>query len=122
MYRHSNELFPSFLHFQARTERVISLATRHYDFIAHTLQSGGIVLPLLAEGEDGIARSNDCANRFMRGLDLRRKDWFPLLLPKVTGRLLALDGRAANLQADKDAVERPRPGAEYISAPVGGAR
>ena len=57
----------------------ISLVTRHHAFIAQTLQSGGIVLPLLAEDEDGIARGNDWAIGFMRGMDLRRKDWSPLL-------------------------------------------
>src|SRR5476649_2534225 len=49
----------------------ISLVTRHHDVIAHTLQSGDVVLPLLAQDEDGVARGNDWATGFMQGMALR---------------------------------------------------
>jgi uncharacterized protein len=57
----------------------ISLVTRHHDFIAHTLQSGDVVLPLLALDEDGIARGNDWAAGFMQGMALRSEGWSELL-------------------------------------------
>jgi uncharacterized protein len=57
----------------------VSLITRHRDAIAHTLRSGDVFTPLLFEDEQGISRGNDWANGFLRGMELRRKDWTPLL-------------------------------------------
>jgi yecA family protein len=49
------------------------------DFIAHTLESGDVFTPLLLEDENGTFPANDWATGFLRGLDLRRKEWAPLL-------------------------------------------
>src|SRR5262249_31219950 len=49
------------------------------DAIAYTLQSGDVFTPLLLEDEQGVARGNDWASGFLRGMELRREDWGPLL-------------------------------------------
>ena len=60
-------------------QHVVSLMTRHRDAIAHTLQSRDVFTPLLIEDEQGVVRGNDWANGFLRGMELRREDWGPLL-------------------------------------------
>lgn len=57
----------------------VSLVARHRDVIVHALQSGDVVMPVLLEDKDGIARANDWATGFMRGMELRRKNWSALL-------------------------------------------
>jgi uncharacterized protein len=57
----------------------VSLVTRHRDAIDHTLQSGDVYTPLLLKDQHGVARGNDWANGFVRGMELRRKDWVPLV-------------------------------------------
>jgi len=57
----------------------VSLIMRHRDAIAHTLRSGDVFTPLLFKDEQGVSRGNDWANGFLRGMELRRKDWTPLL-------------------------------------------
>lgn len=57
----------------------LTLIERHRDTISHTLQSDDVFLPLLLENEHGIACGNDWASGFMRGMELRREDWAPLL-------------------------------------------
>ena len=56
-----------------------SLITRHRDTIAYTLQSGDVYTPLLLEGQHGIACGNDWAGGFVRGMELRKKDWATLV-------------------------------------------
>jgi yecA family protein len=58
---------------------LISLVTRHWNVISHTLRSGDVFTPLLLEDEHGVARGNDWANGFMRGMEMRREDWAPFL-------------------------------------------
>jgi uncharacterized protein len=55
------------------------LITRHRDAIAHTLQSGDVFTPLLLADEHGVSRGNDWASGFLRGMELRKKDWTPLV-------------------------------------------
>jgi uncharacterized protein len=57
----------------------LALIMRHWNVIADTLHSGDIYLPLLLEDENGIARANDWAAGFLRGMELRKKDWADLL-------------------------------------------
>jgi uncharacterized protein len=57
----------------------VSLVTRHWNVISHTLRSGEVFTPLLLEDEQGISLGNDWANGFLRGMELRREDWAPLL-------------------------------------------
>ena len=53
-------------------QEFISLITRHWNATCHTLQSGERFLPLLLNDENGVARANDWANGFMRGMEMRR--------------------------------------------------
>jgi uncharacterized protein len=57
----------------------LSLIMRHWNAICDTLGTGKVYLPLLLEDEQGIARGNDWAIGFMRGMDLRPVQWVGLL-------------------------------------------
>jgi uncharacterized protein len=56
-------------------QEFVSLVTRHWNATCHTLQSGDVFLPLLLDDEDGVARANDWASGFMRGMEMRRAGW-----------------------------------------------
>ena len=58
---------------------LVFLVIRHRDHIAHNLRSGDVFLPLLLEDEQRISRANDWALGFMRGMELRRKEWASFL-------------------------------------------
>ena len=60
-------------------EEFISLVTQHWNAICRTLQSGEVFLPLLLDDENGVARANDWANGFMRGMGVRRDSWVTLM-------------------------------------------
>lgn len=60
-------------------EEFLSLIMRHWNATCHTLQSGDVFLPLLLNDEDGVARANDWANGFVRGMDMRRDGWSALM-------------------------------------------
>lgn len=60
-------------------EEFLSLIMRHWNSIAETLHTGEVFLPLLVQGEDGIAHANDWAIGFLRGMELRRTEWADLL-------------------------------------------
>jgi uncharacterized protein len=64
---------------QPMLEEFISLVTRHWNVISHTLRSGDAFMPLLLEDEHGVSHANDWARGFMCGMELRREDWTPLL-------------------------------------------
>jgi uncharacterized protein len=66
-------------HAQPVLQDFLSLVRRHWNHISETLRSGDIYVPLVMEDEEGIARGNDWANGFLRGMGLRREDWAPLL-------------------------------------------
>lgn len=93
----------------------IYLVTRHHDFIAQTLQSGEVVLPLIAQDEHGIAHGNDWAIGFMRGMDLRREDWSALLDDEENGGSIVPIFALAH-EFDPDPATRPYK--EPISAEV----
>jgi uncharacterized protein len=57
----------------------ISLVTQHWNATCHTLQSSDVFLPLLLDDENGLARANDWANGFMRGIEMRRGGWAVLM-------------------------------------------
>jgi uncharacterized protein len=57
----------------------LDLVMRHWNAISDVLHSGDVFLPLLLEDEQGIARANDWAQGFMRGMALRHDDWRELL-------------------------------------------
>ena len=57
----------------------LSLVTRHWNAVSQTLRSGNVYTPLLIEDENGVSHGNDWANGFLRGMELRREGWVPLL-------------------------------------------
>jgi uncharacterized protein len=60
-------------------QEFLSLIMRHWNAISHTLHSGDAFLPLLLNDENGVARANDWANGFMRGMEKRRDSWSSLM-------------------------------------------
>jgi uncharacterized protein len=60
-------------------QEFLSLIMQHWNAICHTLQSGDVFLPLLLDDENGVARANDWANGFMRGMEMRRDSWSVLM-------------------------------------------
>jgi uncharacterized protein len=64
---------------QARLDDFLSLLTRHWNGIFHTLNSGDVFMPVLLEDGQGVAHANDWAEGFMRGMELRREDWRALI-------------------------------------------
>ena len=73
---------------QSMLAEFISVVTRHWNFISDTLRSGEVFVPLLLEDEHGVSHANDWASGFMRGMELRREDWAPLLDDEENGGLL----------------------------------
>jgi uncharacterized protein len=57
----------------------LSLIMRHWNSIIDVLQSGEVYLPLLLEDEKGDTHANDWANGFLRGMELRKEHWAPLV-------------------------------------------
>jgi uncharacterized protein len=60
-------------------QEFLSLIMRHWNATCQTLQSGEVFLPLLLNNENGVARANDWANGFVRGMDMRRESWSALM-------------------------------------------
>ena len=64
---------------KALLQDFMSMLMRHSNAVSRTLQSGDVYLPLLLEAENGMAHANDWANGFMRGMEMRRDGWLPLM-------------------------------------------
>ena len=60
-------------------ETFLSMIMRHWNAIIATLQSGDVYLPILLEDENGDWHGNDWANGFLRGMEIRREQWAPLM-------------------------------------------
>src|SRR5262249_52379767 len=56
-------------------QEFLDLVMQHWNTISHTLQAGDVYVPILLEDEQGVARANDWATGFMRGMSLRHYDW-----------------------------------------------
>lgn len=65
-------------------------------------------LPVLLKGEDGIARGNDWAQGFMRGVQQRPASWYELLESKEQGGLVVPMMMLAH-EHDPDPALRPPP-------------
>jgi uncharacterized protein len=65
-----------------------ALIMRHWNDIAGTLFSGEVYVPLLLEDESGIARGNDWARGFMRGIGMRPDGWAELVNDEQRGGCL----------------------------------
>jgi Uncharacterised protein family (UPF0149) len=66
-------------------QEFISLVTRHWNATCDTLQSGNVFLPLLLDDESGVARANDWANGFMRGMEMRISALIGSLYGRISG-------------------------------------
>jgi uncharacterized protein len=73
---------------QSVVREFLSLIMRHWNAICHNLQSDGEFLPVLLNDDSGIARANDWATGFMRGVDMRRDSWLTLMRDDDHGGVL----------------------------------
>lgn len=86
----------------------ISLVMRHWNAIAGTLYKGEVYVPLLMEGEDGIARGNDWSKGFLCGMSLRHDAWGALVNDHQHGGSLVPILALAH-EHDSDPTMRPKP-------------
>jgi uncharacterized protein len=63
---------------EAEVQEYFDLIMRHWNSIAGPLSSGDVFVPLLLEDDDGVARGNDWAEGFARGMKLRSNNWAEL--------------------------------------------
>lgn len=56
-------------------QAIFDLVTRHWNTIAATLNASEIYEPILLQDDDGIAKGNDWAKGFMRGIEMREESW-----------------------------------------------
>ncbi|MGE3703576.1 MAG: UPF0149 family protein [Hyphomicrobiaceae bacterium] len=63
----------------AEMQEFFDLLMRHWNSIAGPLGSGDVVVPVLLEDDEGIARANDWATGFVRGMKLRAEAWAHLM-------------------------------------------
>jgi uncharacterized protein len=80
-YTVNEEAFAS----QPLLQAFVSLIMRHRDAIAHTLRTGSVYTPLILEDEHGVARANDWASGFVRGMELRKQRWITLVDDDANG-------------------------------------
>jgi uncharacterized protein len=57
----------------------LDLVIRHWNAVAHKLNSAEAFMPLLLQDDEGIFHANDWAQGFMRGMELRRDGWTELM-------------------------------------------
>jgi uncharacterized protein len=86
----------------------INLVMRHWNTIAGTLYKGEVYIPLLMEGEDGIASGNDWSKGFLCGMDLRHDAWGALVNDDQHGGSLVPILALAH-EHDPGSTMRPKP-------------
>ena len=68
---------------EAEATEILDLLMRHWNVIAsallRTLDAPDVYLPVLDENSEGVARGNDWASGFMRGVGMRPAGWRELL-------------------------------------------
>lgn len=68
---------------EAQASEILGLLMTHWNVIAgvlwNTLKVPDVYLPVLLEDSDGVARGNDWAQGFMRGVGMRRAGWLELM-------------------------------------------
>ena len=62
-------------HSAAELQTFINLIMRHWNSLAHTLDSDDVYVPLVLEDDNKVVYGNDWANGFVRGMELRRDEW-----------------------------------------------
>ena len=73
---------------EAELRSFLDLMMRHWNSVADALYSGDVFLPYIVEDGDGIARGNDWARGFLRGMELRREEWAELFDDEEHGGVL----------------------------------
>ena len=87
---------------------IFGLMMRHWNTIAGTLFNGEVYVPLLLEGEDGVAQGNDWARGFMRGMRMRHDGWAELVNDEENGGCL-IPMMVLYHEHDEDPKMRPEP-------------
>ena len=95
---------------QSVLQDFLSLIMRHWNFIADTLHSGDVFLPMLLEDDDGVTHANDWATGFLRGMEFHKDRWAALLSDEQHGGLLVPIFALAH-EHDTDPEMRPYKGA-----------
>lgn len=109
-----NEILDEGLVFENQEEAgdVVGLLMRHWNTIASELQRSisepHVYLPVLLEDEVGVARGNDWAKGFMRGVQTWPQSWRELLLSEEHGGS-ALPMMMLAYEDDPDPGMRPPP-------------
>jgi uncharacterized protein len=98
---------------QSVLQDFLSLIMRHWNFIADTLHSGDVFLPMLLEDDDGVTHANDWATGFLRGMEFHKDRWAALLSDEQHGGLLVPIFALAH---EHDTDPEMRPYKEAISA------
>jgi uncharacterized protein len=98
---------------QSVLQDFLSLIMRHWNFIADTLHSGDVFLPMLLEDDDGVTHANDWATGFLRGMEFHKDRWAALLSDEQRGGLLVPIFALAH---EHDTDPEMRPYKEAISA------
>jgi len=87
---------------------ILGLMMRHWNTIAAALNKGVVYLPILLEDENGIARGNDWAHGFMRGMHMRHDGWAELVNDEEhSGCLIPM--MMLHHEHDTDPKMRPKP-------------
>ena len=90
------------------SNQTLALFTRHWNTIAGTLFSKDVYFPVLEEDENGVARGNDWATGFLRGVGLRSASWAELIEDEEHGGAI-LPMFALAHEHDPDPEKRPAP-------------
>ena len=90
---------------EAEMQEFFDLIMRHWNSIA-VPSSGDVFVPFLLEDDDGVARGNDWAEGFARGMKLRSNDWGELLMTRSRRGLLVPILALAH-ERDPDPTMRP---------------
>jgi uncharacterized protein len=86
---------------EAEMNEFFDLIMRHWNSIAVPLSAGDVFMPFLLEDADGIARANDWAEGFARGMKLRTDGWADLFNDeKYAGLLVPILALAHERDAD----------------------
>ena len=84
----------------------MNLLMRYWNAVVKKLSEDEVFLPLLLEDSDGVAKGNDWATGFMRGMKLHQEDWSELINDKSNGGSLVTIMALAH-EHDPDLKLRP---------------
>ena len=91
---------------EGEMQEFFDLIMRHWNSIAGPLSSGDVFVPFLLEDDDGVARANDWAEGFARGMRLRTEGWTRLFDDEKHAGLLVPILALAH-ERDPDPAMRP---------------